>query len=980
MRRKRFGSWHSRRGMALGTFVAFTLALAACAMVPEPPPATPLAVTPPPAIPPAATLPALVRDINAGSVASVTAPTDFAVLDDVAYFLAGDASGSRTLWQSDGTAAGTHIVIDSPNSTMDNGILGLRRAGAQLFFFAATGPSSAYELWRSDGTAQDTEAIAPLGFGADAFISEHERPQIAAAGDTLYFISGTDPRGPTLFRSDGTTAGTVPLLFFEPLEFEPVRVESFTPAGDQLFFTATHTPKGEKAVWRALYRSDGTKDGTRLLYEHETAALTSVGTKLFFYGDDGLMVSDGTLEGTQPLKQLRGSFAHAAVGERLFFAAADNQLWTSDGTEAGTILVRRFGANVQQIVALAGVGKRLFIVTRGAEDQTFTLWASDGTEAGTAELRTFRARLADDAPHGFTAAGDTLYFVADDEASGAELWHTDGTKDGTRLVRDIGTGAANGVPQNEYARIVQASSDPPAGTFYAAQLGNRLLFSASDGHAGLTLWATDGTEVGTTLLLEGRAGSASSSPIGLRTLGQRLLFFANDDTHGVELWTSDGSEQGTAMIADINPGAEGSLFNILTTILFHREPAVIGDKLYFTGLTGKDLRFWVSDGTVPGTTPVQDDDVEATLTAALARAGDGARAFGMANAGDTVYFYRPTPESGDLQLWRSDGMPAGTQLVSEATIAGRYEMDFGTPPPPVSLDGKLLFLASDPEHGRELWTSDGTTAGTRLLKDIEPGKDDGYPFALTAAGGHIFFVANTKASGLELWVSDGSESGTMLVKDIKPAPSMPTAQPESFDRPKGGLCRLDPLRPDSALLTYDNGVYFMGDDGEHGCELWRSDGTATGTTMVADINPGTGDVSQLRRGAVLVAPMVIGPDDRLYFAADDGVHGVELWATDGTPAGTAIVADINPGASTANPSAMYVAADRLYFAADDGVHGVELWATDGTPAGTAIVADINPGAASASPFGLRVAGDRLFFDADDGVHGIELWTLPLGGK
>jgi ELWxxDGT repeat protein len=111
-----------------------------------------------------------------------------------------------------------------------------------------------------------------------------------------------------------------------------------------------------------------------------------------------------------------------------------------------------------------------------------------------------------------------------------------------------------------------------------------------------------------------------------------------------------------------------------------------------------------------------------------------------------------------------------------------------------------------------------------------------------------------------------------------------------------------------------------------------------------------------------------------FFAADDDTHGVELWATDGTSAGTHLVDDINPGGSS-YPQWLTSLAGRLYFWADDGTHGIELWTSDGTPAGTHILKDIYPGTGSSGGYlsEITTAGGVLFFEADDGVHRDELW-------
>src|SRR5262249_16139833 len=194
-----------------------------------------------------------------------------------------------------------------------------------------------------------------------------------------------------------------------------------------------------------------------------------------------------------------------------------------------------------------------------------------------------------------------------------------------------------------------------------------------------------------------------------------------------------------------------------------------------------------------------------------------------------------------------------------------------------AVGGTLFFTANDGVNGEELWKSDGTTAGTVLVKDINSGSAFGYgygsrPYELTAVGGTLFFSADDGVHGRELWKSDGTEAGTVLVKDINPHP-----------HPFGP-------RP-SGLAAVGGTLFFSADDGVHRPELWKSDGTEAGTVLVKDINPNSAYGFPV--GSYPHYLTDVG--GTLFFAANDGTNSLELWKSDGTEAGTVLVKDINPG-------------------------------------------------------------------------------------
>jgi ELWxxDGT repeat protein len=173
-------------------------------------------------------------------------------------------------------------------------------------------------------------------------------------------------------------------------------------------------------------------------------------------------------------------------------------------------------------------------------------------------------------------------------------------------------------------------------------------------------------------------------------------------------------------------------------------------------------------------------------------------------------------------------------------------------------------------------------------------------------------------------------------------------------------------------MTLVNGkVYFTANDGANGVELWRTDGTEAGTTLVKDVNPEPYKPATARASDIA---NLVAVGRTLYFSAD-GKHGLELWKSDGTEAGTTLVKDINPGPADSDPDQLTEFKGRLLFRADDGVHGSEMWRSNGTEAGTQLLLDIEPGPVGSEPGELTTSGPFLFFSASNPSAGEELWAV-----
>ncbi|MBX7259700.1 MAG: hypothetical protein K1Y02_25315, partial [Candidatus Hydrogenedentes bacterium] len=287
----------------------------------------------------------------------------------------------------------------------------------------------------------------------------------------------------------------------------------------------------------------------------------------------------------------------------------------------------------------------------------------------------------------------------------------------------------------------------------------------------------------------------------------------------------------------------------------------------------------------------------------------------------------------------------------------------------MSTGSEAYFSAWEPSSGYEVWETNGTESGTRRISDINPGLSGSFPYQFTWNWGYIYFIAfdgiGAGQHGAELWRIKLGETGPALVKDISPGPgsAFPLESRETEPQP-------------AKLVSLSKILYFAASEPEHGKELWRTDGTESGTFLVKDINPGT-DENGNARSSNPSHLTVVG--NVLYFAADDGVRGTELWKSDGTEAGTTLVAEIGSGraggiAPQETFGRRWIKYGRhMYFSAIDRAHGEELWRTDGTRPGTRMVCDIRPGAASSRPQWLTSRVNGVLFAANDGVHGSELW-------
>ena len=779
---------------------------------------------------------------------------------------------------------------------------------------------------------------------------------------------------------------------------------------------------------------------------------SALGQYVLFSADDGvhgreLWKTSGPGGATVLVADLVPGSAGISVGEvRQFSTGAyvviddgehGAELWFTRGSAATTRLVKDIcpGDQSSNPRELTKLGSTLFFLVDSCSGGKAQLFKSDGTEAGTNYVGAPRFGNGDaaGAPKWLTVVGNALYFATEfDWYMPAALFKSDGTAAGTVAIYDIGqppvanaafetrgltafgdrlVAVLKGVNtvNGSYMRSVLVSMSGPqdrvlvadnrfnlsdVGRVPMATVGTRVFFTAlgkvgsPEQDTGNELWASNLTDAGTQLVKNiCAAAPRNSDPAGFLPFDSNLYFTADDCISGREVWRSNGTLTGTVRVADLNNGAATSDPQLLTRL---------GNYLYFTaddGISGREL--WRSSGSSAGTTRVGD-----------LMQGDGSSGIVEINAGLGLLLFngngdRTGYERGD-ELWSYDPANATDGIGLVADIDHRH---VSSDPQPILVDnGRLLFAADDrpngdSSHGVELWLSDGTAGNPTRLKDINPGSGDANPGSFIAFNGAYYFSATDGTAagghGRELWRTDLTEAGTTLVADIRPgtASSDPTSLIDvsgtlfftandgtagselwKSDGTTNGTVRVRDIRSGasssnpSQLFAYNGELFFSADDGTTGVELWHSGGSSINTTRVSDINTGAAGSSPtqftLYHGV-------------LYFTATTSSNGSELWATTGTNATTQQVEDINPGAASSNPSGLSVLLDRLVFAADDVTNGVELWRSDGTSGGTMRVKNINPAAASSNPGQFALMGNYVYFTATTAAEGTELWRSNL---
>ena len=788
------------------------------------------------------------------------------------YFSAVTPTNGNELYYTMGVP-GDQVMVElrsGSNSGFSRSTLGPAKQNGQIYFDCDKGTSTGLEPCVSDGTFAGTTMIKDIFGGAVSSYSTtnpYNNGISLLSGNTN--ISGTKY---SLWVSDGTSANT----FLHPVygsNFDgvtPLNKLDYT-GKDYVYLIFHHEIDGEQ-----LYIAK--PEGTGFTLLKDLIDVSTVGQS--FVNIDKVAMNNGKL---------------------IFIAQTTSdgsEIWATDGTVGGTALVKDINPGAADGVMgyfyttldknIIAFNNELYFVGMTASGGN-ELWKSDGTSAGTVMVKDISPGTTSSNPSEFFVENGYLYFSADDGLHGKELWRTDGTTAGTVLHIDFTLGELT-------------SGDP--NTFL--EMNGKLFFIASDTNLGEEVFVTDGTFANTQVLKDLNPGQAGANIEAFFVDNNKLMIVSADNPTGhATLFISDGTSAGTNILnsdfgingwSHIDKTGSGISYflgsNASRPFGLWRSDYTLGGTYELTTAFNTDfsnfilvgklqdkyllkdyfLDNWlINDGTVVGTSMFTnvasdigwsietpnglffealnptvgrelfkfDGSMISVVHDIMSGVGDSdARLLG--NLGNDVLFVASN-NSSEAALYKTDGTTLTKLLVINTTMADLNLGEFFTK------DGKIYFSAASPANGQEVWLTDGTIAGSSLLKDINVGVGNSNSSLFFQHGTGFYFKATDGTTGSELWYSDGTSAGTVLVKDIRPGSSGSSI---------------------GSFVSVGSRVFFVANDGTHGKEIWSTNGTSAGTNLYYDLATGSATYNP-------VLEYLFG--DQLFFSAEKPGEGRELW-------------------------------------------------------------------------------------------------------
>lgn len=859
----------------------------------------------------------------------------------------------------------------------------------ELFFVVNPGADEDLQLWKTDGTRQGStlvEAISMHGQLVATDMAVFEDKLLIQAASSDIRRDGA-PSTAYLFSSNGAPDGA------ELLEdFSGAILSSMDVVGDYVYFNAYE--------WypsiQGLFRTDGTVEGTEYVIDDDYNRLFATNTDTTFLG-----------------------------------TANPNSIWVSD--ESGLRLVRELAphhdANIDELVMFDDALFFTAETTLGNE-----LWTSDGTFEGTGLLRDLNTGPASSNPTSLTLMGDSLYFLADDGVAGSQLWKLEVDDDGAEEPYVVSR--LTNIPSIAALNPRHRSLSPPslvtsdASLLFLQRAENGFHVWSSDGRAGgeRNLGFVAGEESRLTLtefgvVVEVVRGEVAEFSIvagsSLASFGEgEVVATSNEVFYFVaseQVWRSDGSAEGTVAVGNIGTDANG--FSMLRGDLFFSALRNDEQGLWRSNHAGTSLVKEINTGNGstdilsfggtsltlrhgyyanPRWAPDSFSDVffvEGTeitpLTGQQFVWSTSGPWHHLYEVGDAYYFSTKERQEEPFQIWRTDGTPRGTsvssleeiQAIDDRFILDDYlgldiehrPVDPSIPPPSryFEFDGHSRWLTvtdhgsyflvpklystagGSPTYQSRLYRVEGESAVLIASTPVSESDDS----TLLNLGETLYFVAGDPEHGVEIWGSDGTSDGTKIAFDINVGEQRSSPYFEMY---------LD----DALLITADDGI--------HGREIWSIQKGRD--PILHEVVPGAASTWPVRWLRQLSRDIIGYVGNSVYFVADDGIHGRELWEISSD--GTTNTFDINAGAVGADPQVnRHIAAsgrqfrfgDTLLFTADDGITGREVWQLKSD--GVELFADIHPGPRSSDPQFVSTLEEMVLITANDGTHGRELWQL-----
>ena len=809
--------------------------------------------------------------------------------------------------------------------------------GSEFAYFTADTDSTGNELWKSDGTSIGTSLVRDIIPGPES----SGVSQVTTVGQSVYFsasqwtLTSYLSRETFLWRSDGTAEGTEPVKWANGSRVvSPGGLVSLD--GSLCFWAATV----EGAAW-SLFKLEDRIDAVPIAVAipgstqaaFDIPGLSTPDVAFFFLGGSG-NPEIVALRSGQPAGEVLGRWTQTwfpqTVGNRLtFYASVNGQIehWVSDGTRVGTVaLPLPAQTSLNALTEMNDgrfmfIGQNGFIGQDGFPNRVRDLWISDGTSSGTVKqfqlpgLGPYYPRPTDRIAA--SLSGGRIAFLVD-----GEIWQTDGTEVGT-------------------VRLTNYDTLQPR-LYELIPFGDVVLFIASD------MTSVD------TRPRWYKAGGDLPLPVDLGPVDPtleidwRMRFFSGSGhvlmsafAQGIdeELWGIEGAGP-FRLLRDINPANGSSFPNSLTQS---------ASRIFFNASTLSG--FFESDGAeqtrslpdfqygreiVPTESEAvfiftDSEEIYVRLTnldtwKSLRTLAPGATFRSprvVAVLGDRVYF-QGTGVSGDRQLWVTDGTSAGTSAIRDSQGVVTNSLDA------VALDDtRMIFRRTEPSELHSLWITDGTVNGIREILPATQFTSSFLSDLHKTANGVIFTIG-----GSHLGTTDGTAEGTRIILDLSPDFINIIASSETT----------------TFFLRYESGGQKP--------EIWQTDGTSVGTRMIA-------------RMPEPLETQPVAVDDVLYFTCANS-----LWAAGGATAQLRKLLDIVvTGGPYARNTLLFSEFGKLFFLTDSNDYGRTLWTSDGTVSGTHVLLTADgtvPDYVWSELMGFK---GEIYYSGVTDEHGVELMRL-----